>query len=173
MSTNKYMITEYLAKGKELEAQFSNALLLSEGGQLLSVSQNDDIKKHIDVRWHPVNKSKPCTFDVKGLKKNNRSDTNLSYNKTWLEFKNVNGEPGSLYGKQDYFAFELKDEWAIVRREELLKNTLNNIKDNTIYTVNPYQDFLYYQRNGRQDKIVRVPISFIIENARKIIPKII
>ena len=166
------IISEYLNKGKENEALFGKCLLESEGGTLYPISETDDMEKHIDIKWKGDNYHRICTFDVKGARKNKRSDKMSTYNNTWLEFQNVNGKLGSLYGEQDYFAFELEQAWAIVRREEILKNTLNNIKDNTIYTVNPNKDFLYYQRNGRKDKIVRVPMSFIVENARKIIPKI-
>ena len=45
------------------------------------------------------------------------------------------------------------------------------MKDSTLYKYNPQQDFCYYQRSGRKDIITRVPITFIIDNARKIIPK--
>jgi hypothetical protein len=165
------IVQEYYKAGKEKEAQFSETLILSEGGRLLPVTDKDDIKKHIDVRWLPSNKNKACTFDVKAAKRKSRYDSSISYSNTWLELRNVNGNPGSLYGEQDYFAFELEYDWVIVRRNELLNALQNNIKDNRVYTNNPQKDFKLYQRDGRQDLIVRVPMSFIINNSRKLIHK--
>jgi hypothetical protein len=162
---------EFLSKGKENEANFAKSLIISEGGILHPVSKTDDIKKHIDVIWSKSNNGKLCTFDVKGARKNKRSDKDITYDTTWLELQNVNGKPGSLYGEQDYFAFELEHKWVIVRREELLQALLNEIKDDTLYTINPQENFKKYQRKGRKDIIVRVPMSFIEKNSRKYISK--
>lgn len=160
---------KYYLDGKVVENNFANDLIASEGGFIVAPSKTDDIKNHIDLFW--VKNDKSCSFDVKGVRKKSRYDTSVSYDTTWLELKNVNGLNGSLLGKQDYMAFEMKDEWVIVRRKSLLLSLLKMLSDKTIYNTNPNEDYKLYQRSGRQDLIVRVPYSFIIANSVKKISK--
>ena len=165
------VVKYYLAEGKKVESNFIKDLMTQLGGEVRFSSKNDDIYKHIDVYWKPIDKNKWFSFDVKGLRKNNRYDTNFSLETTWLEIKNVYGEPGSLKGQAHYIVFEHNKTWLIVNREKLLNELRKNVKDKTIYNVNPKTNFKMYQRKNRKDLIVRVPMSFIIENTNKIIEK--
>ena len=160
---------EYYQSGKIAEESFCKDLMRSEGGIVMPSTKNDDINNHIDLFW--IINEKKCSFDVKGARKNSRSDNKVSYDTTWLEFKNVHGNDGSLLGREDYIAFELEDKWAITRRKKLLENLINLITDKQIYSYNPNENFKLYQRSGRQDLIVRVPVSFIEENSVKFITK--
>jgi hypothetical protein len=165
------IIKEFFSIGKIVEGNFAKDLMASEGGVVFPSSRNDDVVNHIDLYWTKNNKT--CSFDVKGARKKRRSDTSVSYDATWLELKNIAGQDGSLCGKEDYIAFEMQTTWMIVRRKELLKNLLLKITDNTIYRVNPNEDFKLYQRKDRKDVIVRVPYVFIMDNTVKIISKTI
>ena len=162
-------VNNFYKDGCIAENVFASDLMKSEGGCVCPSSQMDDINNHIDLFWSDGKKK--CSFDVKGARKKSRYDNEVSYDTTWLELKNVNGLEGSLLGKQDYIAFELKDQWAIVRRKQLLDATLKKLEDKTIYTTNPNEDFKLYQRSGRQDLIVRVPYEFIKSNTSKFIAK--
>jgi hypothetical protein len=51
---------------------------------------------------------KSFKFDVKGIKRDTRHG-NLNTKIVWTESKNVRGNPGWLYGKADYIAFEKTD----------------------------------------------------------------
>jgi hypothetical protein len=162
-------VNNFYEKGLAVEYAFASDLLKSEGGQVWHASQHDDIINHIDVFWS--NGNKEYSFDVKGARKKSRYDSDVSYKTTWLEIQNVNGQCGSLLGNQDYIAFELEDQWAIVNRKQLLFALINKLDDKTLYTSNPNEDFKLYQRSGRQDIIVRVPYEFIISNTSKLIKK--
>ena len=80
-----------------------------------------------------------------------------------MEFRNVKGNLGSLFGKEDYIAFEKGNQWLIVRRNELAEKCMSLIKENKIYTENPNENFLLYSRKDRKDIIMRIPVS-LIEN---------
>lgn len=165
----KDTISTYYSNGKIAENNFASDLVRSEGGVVLPPTREDDIVNHIDLYWSY--NGKYCSFDVKGARKKSRYDNSVDYDKTWLEFKNVHGNDGSLFGKQNYIAFEAEKQWVIVRRKEILKAIIDKIVDKTIYSKNPNEDYKLYQRSGRQDLIVRVPFSFITQNAVKYIDK--
>ena len=165
-----YDYKQFLKEGKVTENRFANDLISNCGGEIIESSKQEDIKKHIDL-WYISSDNKKVSFDVKGLRKNERTDSNFSLENTWLEFKNVKGNPGSLMGEQDYIAFEGFDKWYITRRKVLYEKVCEKVVDKTIYNYNPKENYKLYQRKGRQDLIIRVPITFIIENSCKIINK--
>lgn len=171
MDNFKDIIQEFLLKGKKVESNFAKDLLTECGGEIKSSTKYEDISKHIDLWWKPLDKDKWVSFDVKGLRKNKRYNNDFSYENTWLEVKNTSGNPGSLLGEEIYMAFETKDKWIISRREVLLENLRGKIVDRIIYNFNPDEDFKMYQRKDRKDLIIRVPLSFIEENSCKIIKK--
>lgn len=171
MSYLNNIVNNFLNKGKEVESRFARDLVQKMGGDVMVSTKYDDIKKHIDLYWRPKDMNKWCSFDVKGQKKTNRSDTNYSTTNTWLEIKNVNGGIGSLLGEEHYLAFEVTDRWLIARRKVLLEKLKENIIDKTIYNINPNADFKMYQRKERKDLIIRVPLTFIENFSSLIIPK--
>jgi hypothetical protein len=171
MDDFKDIIQEFLLKGKKVESNFAKDLLTECGGEIKSSTKYEDISKHIDLWWKPINKDKWVSFDAKGLRKNKRYNNDFSYENTWLEVKNTSGNPGSLLGEEIYMAFETKDKWIISRREVLLEKLRGKIVDRIIYNFNPDEDFKMYQRKDRKDLIIRVPLSFIEENSCKIIKK--
>lgn len=171
MDDFKDIIQEFLLKGKKVESNFAKDLLTECGGEIKFSTKYEDISKHIDLWWKPLDKDKWVSFDVKGLRKNKRYNNDFSYENTWLEVKNTSGNPGSLLGEEIYMAFETKDKWIISRREVLLENLRVKIVDKIIYNFNPDEDFKMYQRKDRKDLIIRVPLSFIEENSCKIIKK--
>lgn len=171
MDDFKDIIQEFLLKGKKVESNFAKDLLTECGGEIKFSTKYEDISKHIDLWWKPIDKDKWFSFDVKGLRKNKRYNNDFSYENTWLEVKNTSGNPGSLLGEEIYMAFETKDKWIISRREVLLENLRGKIVDRIIYNFNPDEDFKMYQRKDRKDLIIRVPLSFIEENSCKIIKK--
>lgn len=174
-----YNVTEevqkFLKTGKETESRFANDLVEVCGGETELANESDDINNHIDVYWKQPDSPRIISFDVKGLRKNKRTDNNFSYTTTWLELQNVNGGPGSMYGKCDYLVFEGENDWFICNRQGLLDDLLSKITDDTIYTDNPGMNFKKYQRQkwGRKDIIVRVPFDFVVKNSKKTIKKVV
>ena len=162
-------VKKYYSLGQIAEQVFASDLVKSEGGDIIKPTQDEDINDHIDRFWEKDGKT--CSFDVKGARKKSRQDNTVSYDTTWLEFKNVHGNNGSLLGRQNYIVFEMENKWAIVRRKQLLSAVTERIVDKTVYNQNPNENFKLYQRSGRKDLITRVPFSFIEENTVKYIMK--
>lgn len=132
----------FLKNGKNTEEQFAKLF-----SNYKKSTTQQDINEHWDLEIsHKV--------DVKGLKKVKRGDTTTNENFHWVEIKNVHGNKGWLYGKADFFAFELNDFWVIVPKEELQQRI-------AMKTVKTYYDeptkYGLYQRSGRKDVITIIP----------------
>ena len=97
-------------KFKHQEIQFANAI--SEHGKIYEANKEQDIFEHWDIKLE-------TKFDVKAVKKIQSNDGKTNDNYHWVEFINVNGELGWLYGASDYIAFELDEYWLIVDRKIL------------------------------------------------------
>ena len=69
-------------------------------------TEEEDYSEHWDVKVNGIK------IHVKAIKKD---DENIHF----VEFKNVLGKKGWLYGDADGFAFETKDYWIEVKKEDL------------------------------------------------------
>lgn len=153
--------------GKSKENEFSSLLLNTFGGICKQSSKTQDMYEHIDLIWKYNNKI--VTFDVKSAKKLHRSDSLPNYNINWIELQNVRGNKGWLFGEADYIAFECLKDWLIVRRTDII-NLINSKVTNQ--SISKSKDFYtYYQRDNRQDIVVKVPMNDLRIIAKKIINK--
>lgn len=102
------------------------------------------------------------TFDVKAMKKISRSSNKVSSDLVWIEFKNVSGKSGWLYGKSQYIAFEREEDYVIVLRKELLNFCEQNVKKEKVFYS---KDALYklYTRDGRKDVISIIRMDDLIK----------
>ena len=60
-------------------------------------------------------------IDVKARKRVSRTDEDVQDELVWLEFKNVQGKQGWIYGKADIIAFEREEDFLLVKRDDLAK----------------------------------------------------
>ncbi len=161
----------FLDAGKAKEGEFANDLCQQLGGTAFPATTKQDMHDHVDVLWKFDEEKSPAKIDVKGLKKDNRKDNRVNPDIHWIEFQNVNGKLGWLYGKADYIAFEDLNEWIIVRRAHLAEVMQNTVKNNSItHNVNESY-YRYYEREGRKDIITKVDTALLRNNADKIIKK--
>ena len=149
---------DYYIKGLDKERLFSQDLIKQEGGEVIKSNKKSDIYDHIDLVW--IKDSKNITFDVKAAKKSQRSDLYPDYNIHWIELKNVKGNPGWLFGKSDYIAFECKDFWLCVDRANLISILKNKI-DFTSISPNNRDLYTICRRHGRLDAIVKIETNFL------------
>lgn len=98
------------------------------------------------------------TIDVKAMKRVARSGERQT-RFLWVEFRNVAGMNGWLYGKQDWMAFEKRDGFIFVKREDL-KNLAIKLCDTESYVDSP-RDALYrvYSRRDADDVISMIKYS--------------
>ncbi len=144
----------FLSEGKIKENEFVELVIKPEH-KILLPTKEEDINEHWDVS---IDGTK---FDIKALKKVNRSDDEVNPEIHWIEIENVHGKPGWLYGMADYIAFETDKSWLIVKREKLVEWINQNLKIMVTSEPEPYK---MYRRWGRYDVITLVPT----EDLRKI-----
>jgi hypothetical protein len=146
----------FLQKGKQVELNFANKHLTD----FILADKEEDIFEHWDVKGIcAVISLNSLKFDVKGLKKTNRSDTQYQDEDAWVEGTTVDGRKGWLKGKADYIVFERNNSWLLVEREELLNFTTSKLKENN-YKKGKGK-YMIYTRLNRKDKITLVPFEDI------------
>jgi len=132
------------ATGRVAEVRFVRAAR-NKGLLVAKSSHTEDIHEHIDY-WLAMSKNgKRWGVDVKG---NNLPD------EIWCEFKNVQGNPGWMYGGATIIAFDMPEEggFAIVDREELAFFCEKHVKDEVV--TDKREAYLRkYTRKDRQDVI--------------------
>lgn len=76
----------------------------------------------------------------------------------WVEIKNVNGDLGWLYGKADFFAFELYElgGFACVDANDLRDFVAKNVRKEYTSKSNAYLKL--YRRQNRMDTITKITI---------------
>ena len=158
---------DFYQQGLQKEDEFAKLLVEQCGGEIKHSTRSEDINHHVDLIW--TVEGKDVYFDVKGLRKANRSDTNYDDSIHWVEIQNVKGKEGWLYGRAHYIAFELNDEWLIVKRVDILKLIDEKVLDKTIKTSKEL--YTYYQRKGREDIIIKALSEDLKRIAVKVLSK--
>lgn len=153
-------------EGVSAEERFSN-LAIARGFNVKKSTVREDIYNHIDLFL--IRNGKTHSFDIKAQKRVSRSNSNYSDEIIWIELKNVNGNSGWLYGKQDFIAFEQADCFIVVNRLSLV-DYIESFINNDLPYVNSSKDALYklYQRNGRKDCITQIRTSDLYKLKHKI-----
>lgn len=86
-------------------------------------SRQENMMGHFDFRMLPSEKS-PISLgikvEVKSAKRLRRHDTDINYDVIYVEFLNVNGDKGWLYGQADYFAFQRPVGFCLVKKQKLI-----------------------------------------------------
>lgn len=131
------------ATGRCAEVRFVRAAR-NKGLNVTKSNHTEDIHDHIDY-WLALSSDKKWGVDVKG---NNLPD------EIWCEFKNVNGNPGWMYGGATIIAFDMPEEggFAIVDREELAFFCEKHVSDEVV-TDKRYAYLKKYTRKDREDVI--------------------
>ena len=102
-------------------------------------TEEEDYSEHWDVEINGIK------IDVKAIKKD---DENIHF----VEFKNVLGKKGWLYGDADGFAFETKDYWIEVKKEDLQEM----VHDKCIDKVKGWDFYEIATRPGAKDLFTKV-----------------
>lgn len=110
-------------------------------------------------------KNQSFLFDIKARKKVSRTSDSYSDDLVWVEFKNVAGNQGWLYGASDYIVFERENDFVIVPRRNLV-SLCERIVSNVI--VDKSKDCLYkkYSRKDRKDEISLIKMNDILKNIK-------
>jgi hypothetical protein len=107
--------------------------------------------------------------DVKGAKKINRYDQAPHHDTHYIEFRNVRGNKGWVYGEADYIAFEYYDTFVFVKRVYIIELCKSKILDKSI--KNYKSIYGLYRREGREDLITLIPTKDLIDISTRILHK--
>lgn len=131
--------------------------------KIKKASKQEDIKDHFDYRFSK--NGKELKIEVKAMKRVSRSQDNGQEEWIWVEFKNVQGNLGWIYGKADYVAFELKDSFIFVDRKDLVKLS-EEICDLTDIVRNPFeaQRKGYHRKNRPNELVSMIHINDILKS---------
>lgn len=149
-------------EGKADEAMVAELLVEKCGGKCFDSTEYDDIRRHVDIWWDSP-KGGIIGVDVKGMRKNSRKDNKKDGTIQWLEIRNVQGDKGWIFGDMDYIAFITTDDVVFVKPSDLYGRVLLNIAGKELVNVLPSDFYIPYQRSGRKDIIVKVPVSELYE----------
>jgi len=161
MYVNQYDTTQVCGVvGKTYEDLFEEYLISSNHPYRPATIQEQF--NHIDFVVVSKYTGEDVKIDVKAPKKVNRNDTSYVEEIVWVEFVNVRGDKGWLYGECDLIAFySLKDSvFYIVQREDLANFCEKACDNKRVFHAN---EALYhkYTRNGRKDVISMIKMSDI------------
>lgn len=159
--------SDFYQAGLAKENEFGDLLIKKNGGSYVHASSRDDMWNHIDLFY--TKDDKTYSFDVKSMKKSNRKDATPDDQIHWIELQNVRGNPGWIYGKADFIAFELMNSWLIVKRKSIIDWIDKKVSNKTISKSKDF--YTLYQRWGRNDIVVKVKISDLREIANFILTK--
>ncbi len=154
---------ESFESGDKAESSFETAA--RKAGLSCSKSSFEDEIRHIDF-WVEGKKLPKMAVDVKSRKKVKRNDDKLNDEVVWIEFANVQGKKGWLYGDSKIIAFEREFDFLLVDRKLLaqLCENLCNLSKLNVGTGTPL--YTGYQRKGRKDILSLIKMTDIINEIK-------
>ena len=155
-SRNKYDKKDSLELGQSAESRFAS-VAQRNGWTVVEASKEGNIEEHYD---YEISKDgQHLKVDVKSKKRVSRKE-DVQDDFIWVEFQNVKGKKGWLFGSADLIAFENKDGFKIVERKALVR-VINKLVDVGGVKVKSPDDALYktYTRKGRPDEMTLIKTS--------------
>ena len=164
---NKYDKTgECIESGLGAE-QIFDQIAESKNLEVKNARRRENIHKHIDK--YITQESETWSVDIKARKKTSRSDSSVQDEWIWIEFQNVRGNLGWLYGEADNIAFETQDSFVIVDRNSLIDYVENVVDMGKPVRKSFLAKYKTYRRAGRQDLLTMVELSQIKNNCKHFI----
>ena len=144
--------------GEKAECSFETSV--SKAGLSCEKSSFPEEMRHIDF-WIEGNKTPRTAVDVKSRKKVKRADDKFNDEVVWIEFANVQGKRGWLYGDSDIIAFERPEDFLLVNRKLLARlcEKLCDLSKLNVDTKMPL--YTGYQRKGRKDLLSLIKMTDI------------
>lgn len=162
--TVKFDYESFYSKGKMDEEFVMECTKNTFGGTCERATRDEDMFDHVDFWWDSPKKGR-IGIDVKGIKKKKRSDKEGDDSINWIEIKNVNGNPGWIYGKATYIAFRTNNGILFVKNSKLIEYIEEKVDFKVLVYRNPKAFYIPYQRFGRKDVVVMIPTSDLAELA--------
>ena len=161
---NKYDKTgECLQTGLGAEQLFDQ-IAESKSLEIKNAKRRENMQKHIDK--YVTDDVGTWSVDIKARKKTSRSNSQAQDDWIWIEFQNVRGDVGWLYGEADRIAFETQDNFIIVDRSSLIDYVENAVDMGKSVKYSSQAQYRTYRRAGRNDLLTMVELSEIKKNCK-------
>jgi predicted Abi (CAAX) family protease len=161
---NKYDKTgECLQTGLGAEQLFDQ-IAESKSLEIKNAKRRENMQKHIDK--YVTDDVGTWSVDIKARKKTSRSNSQAQDDWIWIEFQNVRGNAGWLYGEADRIAFETQDNFIIVDRSSLIDYVENVVDMGKSVKYSSQAQYKTYRRAGRNDLLTMVELSEIKNNCK-------
>ena len=147
-----------IEEGEQGEKRFKK-IIESFGLLVREASFKENVHQHIDFFVEgKTDKLRDFKFsvDVKARKRTSRGSNEYDEEYTWVEFKNVQGRKGWLYGEADKIAFEVEKGFLMVDREDLVKWCEEKVDFKKSVRTAASAIYKVYTRKGRDDLITRI-----------------
>ena len=152
--------------GAKAEADFYK-LACKKYKKVVKSTLDQDRFDHVDFicKFNNNPKSPQKKIEVKSIKGFSKRHSKQS-EWLWVEFKNVSGKSGWLYGKADMIAFELEKHFLVVDRKDLAKFSEKNCNLASLADKPENAKYTGYNRNNRKDLTSLVLTSDVIKNCK-------
>ena len=168
MKTNEYIDERSVTMGENAEVAFDKAME-AVGCNVQESSKYENRVKHID-RWIVpekwVNKSgwrnESVAVEVKGMKRISRGSPNPQSKWLWVEFKNVAGGPGWLYGDAMLLATEVEDGFYLLYLKSLREWAEWKVDRNAKVQYPNQAKYKSYSRKDRDDEMSLIRLEDFI-----------
>ena len=130
--------------------------------EVRNAKRRENMQKHIDK--YVTDDAGTWSVDIKARKKTRRSNDNAQDDWIWIEFQNVRGNTGWLYGEADYIAFETQDNFVIVKKDSLIEYVEGAVDMGKSVKYSGEAKYKTYRRAGRNDLLTMAELSEIKNN---------
>lgn len=145
-----------LSMGRRAEDLFV-ATAQKRGWTVTPAPKEADIHEHWD--FEIVKDGYVRKVEVKAMKREKRGDEMLNPEWVWIEFRNVRGEVGWLFGKANWIAFETADSFLIIDRHDLYQHVRRAVDRETKVESAREAKYKTYTRAGRPDQIAQIRLD--------------
>jgi hypothetical protein len=174
MNSNPFMDERSVKAGESAENSFPKAAKV-QGMETRPASRHEQRVDHIDFwmspkRWRPDFSKRENMADkprwsveVKAMKRISRASPKPQSKWLWIEFKNITGGPGWIYGSAKFIATEVEDGFYLLPRQ-LLLNWATSVVDREDKVTNPNQaQYKSYTRHNRDDEMTLVELQAFLD----------
>lgn len=142
--------------GRRAEELFV-ATAQKRGWTVAPAPKEADIHEHWDFEIRKDGYTRKV--EVKAMKRENRNDETLNPEWVWIEFRNVRGEVGWLFGKANWIAFETADSFLIIDRHDLYQHVRRAVDREAKVESAREAKYKTYTRKGRPDQIAQIRLD--------------
>tara|TARA_R110002051_G_scaffold324701_1_gene423220 strand:- start:959 stop:1582 length:624 start_codon:yes stop_codon:yes gene_type:complete len=172
MESNEFMDERSVEMGESAEKKFDRAVK-AQGKSVRKASRYEERVQHIDrwigdKRWWPklnqTMKDKPeISVEIKAMKRISRASSKPQSEWLWVEFRNVSGGLGWLYGDAILLATEVETGFYLLYLKSL-RSWAEFKVDRDAKVANPnHAQYTSYSRKNRKDEMSLINLQEFID----------